>query len=57
LEHKQQAWLLIREKPSQIEEKTHVLAAKSQHNAHTAKNSGSMQRHASLTNAIPALSP
>jgi hypothetical protein len=37
LEHKQQASPLIREKPSQIEEKTHVAAAKSQHNAHTAK--------------------
>jgi hypothetical protein len=37
LEHKQPAWPLIREKPSQIKEKTHVEGAKSQHNALTAK--------------------
>jgi hypothetical protein len=46
----------IREKPSQIEEKTHVLGLKSQHNALTAKFTASAQFFASISYTILALS-
>lgn len=56
LDPKQLCIELIREKPSQIEKKTHDVGPKSQHNAFTAKFKTSAQIFASISNTILPLS-